>query len=260
MKIKPLLLIIMLVLLSSLVLAVPPQSVIFSGDEGLELQYQNIQFTPLNQEGFAIVHVFNKSNGVLMLNDSVSCYAAVMDVDGSILSVRTSTFVNDYFLFNLSNTTINKTGFYGFTMHCNTSSLGGYLTSYFEATSDGLDPERGWNESTALAVILFVLLINIGVFLLGFRVDFIKASVGNLIIKRCFILLGVYLMMMNSAIMFNLANLAGLGINDFMIRYIWFFGWGGYLMMAYVALKTLVDALNMAKDVSTQQRMGDDDE
>jgi len=143
------------------------------------------EYYAINQGASVFIHVFNKSNGVLMLNDSVSCYAAVMDVDGSILSVRTGTFVNDYFLFNLSNTTINKTGFYGFTMHCNTSSLGGYLTSYFEATSDGLDPERGGNESTALAVILFVLLINIGVFLLGFRVDFIKASVGNLIIKRC---------------------------------------------------------------------------
>jgi len=66
-------------------------------------------------------------------------------------------------------------------------------------------------------------------------------------------------MALNSGIMFNMATQAGLDVANQFVFYIWFFGYGGYIMMAATMIKTIFDATRLWHENISMRRCGDND-
>lgn len=83
--------------------------------------------------------------------------------------------------------------------------------------------------------------------------NFSDNKLVNIIIVRCCYIIGFYLMVMNSAIIAEIATTAGY-TTGIIFRYMWLFGVGGYLLMVVTALKTLFDIVELYKKLVKERR------
>lgn len=90
--------------------------------------------------------------------------------------------------------------------------------------------------------------------------EFVKHEIANLVVRRSFLVIGTFLMMMNAAIVAEIADTASIGVTDELFRYMWLLGWLGWFFMGFMVLKTLLDVLEMYKWNKTQKRMGGNNE
>jgi len=123
------------------------------------------------------------------------------------------------------------------------------------------DDERsvGDTGSGSIAVTLFILFIT-GLLIFGSSRDYSHNIFANLIIKRSMIVIAFYLMTLNSAIIAVIANSAGLEVTSELFMFMWLFGYGGYLAIVFLVLKTLYDVLKDWDIYKTKKRMGGDDD
>lgn len=100
--------------------------------------------------------------------------------------------------------------------------------------------------SASLAVAVFVLTINVGVFLTPYLVrSFSENKISDLVIKRSLIVIGLYLMMFNSAIMMTIVDAATLPLKQEMVRYMWLFGIFGWVSIISLVWKTIKDIIKL---------------
>lgn len=169
---------------------------------------------------------------------------------------------------NMVTPPLNCTGNYNFTVYNETNSiLNGTLTHledqlyYFEFNQSEGDylvvlcdnsyreiRVVGEDEMGSLAITFFILAVTGALFALPFITRFHSNDFVNIILRRSCWLIAVYLMMLNSAIMATIANFAGLDLTNEMFRYMWLFGTAGWLLMIYIAFKTVLDIFEMNKN------------
>ncbi len=116
------------------------------------------------------------------------------------------------------------------------------------------------DSMASLALTMFLLAIIAGLFVLNLNVRFSKGMFLNLILKRCLWLFILALMWLNTAIMFTITNLAGMGLEKEMTRYLWIFGLVILLSMMFITIKTFFEILGMWQQKKYDQRMGNDQE
>lgn len=116
-----------------------------------------------------------------------------------------------------------------------------------------------YGETADLSITIFFLSITFGIFYLSSK-NFTQNIFANLIIKRSLIVLGMYMMTLNSAVMAVIANAAGLTLTKELFMIMWLFGYGGYLAIVFLVLKTLFDVLKEWDLYKTKKQMGDSDE
>lgn len=108
--------------------------------------------------------------------------------------------------------------------------------------------------SAEIAITLFCLA---GTSLFFIMPALLKKLVNNpivdMLLKRCFYIIGFYLMVMNSAIIHSIANTAGYSTAE-ITRYMFLFGWAGYLLMAATFIKTLFDIVLSYRQLIKEKR------
>ena len=115
------------------------------------------------------------------------------------------------------------------------------------------------NITGSIAITLFILFVTGGLIALPFiKKKFTNFEISNMIIKRSFWIVGTYLMVLNSGIMANIAQASGLSLTKEMFRYMFLFGWAGYILIGFMVLKTLFDVLKLYKVKKYNERMGGD--
>jgi len=113
----------------------------------------------------------------------------------------------------------------------------------------------GEDEMTSLAITVFMLVISIGFFIISYHFRHQDKYV-ELIIKRSLIVVGIYLFMLNSAVMATLAGQAGLPLTGEMFAYMWVFGLLGNLAIYGLVLGTLIETVKMWRIDKKQERTG----
>lgn len=113
-----------------------------------------------------------------------------------------------------------------------------------------------YGESAAIAITVFILTINISLFIIPFKLNLNKNVLIDLILKRCVLIMAFFFMTLNTGIMFSMATQASLDVAQQLIFYTWFFGYGGYLMMAFTIIKTVIDFAEVKKFERKKQRGG----
>ena len=116
------------------------------------------------------------------------------------------------------------------------------------------------DNGASLAITLFVIIINICLLIVGLNKQIVLSRniFLNIVFKRSCLLIMFYLMTLNSAIMASISNSIGLGVNKEMFLYMFLFGYGGYLFMFFIGIKTLFDVVKMWNVKEMNKQMGGD--
>ena len=109
----------------------------------------------------------------------------------------------------------------------------------------------------SIAIALFILMVSAGLFILPFKKEFSQHHISNMVLKRGCWSIAIYLMMLNASIMATIAAASGLDLTKEMFRYMWFFGWAGWLFIGFTFLKTVLDVIKLWKVDKENKRMGD---
>ncbi len=141
---------------------------------------------------------------------------------------------------------------------------GNYLSSVLCTIGgiEGYDEDDFWvrqaeEEMTSMAVVIFIMLITIGVFIAP---RFFKANNKYLdfTLKGLCIIFGLFLLSLDAVIVVTVADKANLGISSEIFTYLWIINWATYLAMVIVILSFGYKMLQMWKIDKHNKRMGID--
>lgn len=148
---------IFLLMTINLISAVPPQTITFTGDVGLDIEASFQPYYKINEAAQIQIHVFNKTTSKLLDNTTTQCEVELTNYNGTILIHGTPAFEEDHFLMSRTADSVTEVGTYAITIICNSSNLYGWKTAYFDATKTGrgLDIE----ESLIYSILAFGVLL-----------------------------------------------------------------------------------------------------
>ena len=114
-------------------------------------------------------------------------------------------------------------------------------------------------EMASISITIFILLVTGALFWLSAKKELLKNRYADFIVRKSFIVLGIFLMILNSAIMATIAENAGIGLTQEMFFFMKLFGYLGYPAMAYLAFSTLIRSLKEWKIEKRNKRTGEED-
>ena len=157
----------LLVVMLSFVSAKPPVTTEFVGDSNLVVEANVFEYYPINEGATVFIHVFNKSNGVMLDDAEVDCNVELTSKNGSLVFSGVPTFSGHHWVMTRPSTVITERGKYALIIHCNSTSLDGYKTFFFEANGygEGLDTAHSikFNSAMLFMLILFLMAL-VGLF------------------------------------------------------------------------------------------------
>lgn len=255
MRKTPIVFFILLLCMASLVCAVKITQVSTS-TAGYELIYPKYFAVEQNKEFNLHVHLFNSSNGVVITNSSASCYVHLYNHNGAHTLEDEMGFDSNgqEFKYDIAAGNFSKLGEHSYIMWCNDSMHGGFISGNFEVTPTGKESDT--DTTASLAAVIFIIFISLLLFYLGANIE-TEEKILSLIFKRCIFTLGIYLMMLNTTMVYALVQNANLPILNEIFRYLWLFGLIGYISMFYLTVKTFLDVMDMWNDKKDRVRSGD---
>ena len=254
---------ILIVLLLLLPLAMAKQPIQEAeGTDLLEIRFPQTEFVPLATPIKIHSHVFNQSSGLKVTNETTDCFVHLYSHTGHHILEENMSFDGNGIEFELeiNDSIFVVTGQHSYIIQCNnTGGVGGFVSGSFFITESGHE-EVVLDNTSGFSVVMFIMFCSLIFLILPFIVEkFSKSTIANLVIRRASWLLGIYLLMFNSAIVASIASASNLPVTQELFRYMWLFGTFGYLFMGYLVLKTLFDVLTLYKIGKGKERMGDDD-
>lgn len=150
--------------------AVPPVSTVQQFSTGYVVEYPPNQILKSNQNQTFNFHVFNISNGLLIIADTQCFFHLYNSSGGHIVILNTSTISDDLdYEFQVLGGNFSV-GTYSYITQCNNSDagLGGFISVPFQVTPDGYD----YSSDRSLGYILltiFFLILSITLFVFGIK-------------------------------------------------------------------------------------------
>jgi len=123
---------------------------------GLQIGYPPFEYMKQNEAFEFDFHVYNKTDGMIMNNETTSCSFFLYNSTGREIvyasSMSMATNLKDFYII-VPAAIFAETGSYAYITTCNTSFKGGYLARGFEVTPDGM-PTEDYNNYSFLIIIL----------------------------------------------------------------------------------------------------------
>jgi len=164
------------ILLCSLVSAVPPITTEFVGDNNLVVEANVMEYYKINEGAMVFIHVFNKSTGKILDNTTVDCNTELTDYNGTLILSGVPTFSDHHWVMSMPSTTVTERGDYALIIHCNSTLLDGYKTFFFEANSYGMGLDTAhsikFNSAMFFMMILFLSALLGAIFMEHYIVKF----------------------------------------------------------------------------------------
>jgi len=165
--------------------AVPPITTEFIGDNNLVVEANVFEYYKINEGASVFIHVFNKSNGVMLDDTEVDCNVELTGSNGSLILVGVPTFEDDHWVMTRPSTAVTERGDYALIIHCNSTNLDGYKTFFFEANQfgDGLTVAHSikFNSAMFFMLVFFLLAVLGAVFMDHYIAKFALYWVAHLI-------------------------------------------------------------------------------
>ena len=250
-----------LFLLVSFVSAQPPFQEQSNIIEGLVINFPLLDTFEQNKDISFNFHVYNQTSGLIMTNATTSCVFHLFDNKGDhLIDNKEMPFDSNGvdFEITLSGSNFSRLGAYSFLVNCNTSIVGGFDMHSLRITSSGFD-DTPIDNSSGIAIVIFILSITGALFLFSMKKDILMNKYANIIVRRSFLVLGIYLMILNSAIMATLAATSNLPLVQEMFFYMNLFGYIGYPTMVLLMLSALFQSMRDWKKDKKNKRTGEED-
>lgn len=159
---KLLLLPIIIVLISSFVLAQPfNEQINVNPNVGVDIQVLTERIAQPNQAIDINVHAFNTSSGLLLKNDTTSCELNIYNFSGSekVGAFLDFNSAKEIFNYTINSDILANKQSYPFLIHCNTSNVGGFSAGTFIVTQSGVLNET--KNAPVIAILALILVIII---------------------------------------------------------------------------------------------------
>ena len=150
-----------------LVNAIPPVIQAAEGTEQIQVELTAPTTVPTSTTVNVSVHTFNQTTGLLIPTAQVSCEGMIVDQHGIRITTQAAKVYDDHFYFTLNNTMATTPGIYVYTLHCNTSTIGGFRSGFFFVTPSGLTVDVDSRTET-IKLSIYALLIMGTILFLGF--------------------------------------------------------------------------------------------
>ena len=161
-----LLLPIFILLFSSLVSAAPPVFTEFTGDTGFAIEANVQDYYKVNEGACVHIYVFNRSNGAQLSYGPVTCQVELTDHNGTVVLAGFPAEHEEHFQMCRPSSIVTKEETFGLTITCNNSVMGGYKTTFFEAT------DSGTSGIPIEYILIFAFIFAYGLIILGFIKEF----------------------------------------------------------------------------------------
>lgn len=136
---------------------------------GLELEISDLPQVKVNQSYVLNIHVFNGTSGYPVTSGASCGLHLYNSTLGEITeSIVTTSNGFDYQV-NISSSNFSKSDFYPYIVQCNTSTAGGFLSGYIEATETGF--KNSDNPALTITLILLPLLFSALLLYGGLKMD-----------------------------------------------------------------------------------------
>ena len=162
---KSILFMIVLLFMVSLVSAVPRITTEFVGDAGYDIEANIQSYYKVNQGACVQIYVFNKSDGEILTNESVSCEVSLANDNGTELFVGYPTWHPNRNHFDVcrNGTIVTSQEDHSLTIVCNSSTLAGYKTAFFEANQYGTGLTEATSNNFNMGMIFLMILFLLGI-------------------------------------------------------------------------------------------------
>lgn len=158
-------LILVLLLVFPFISALPPTQTNVNIEQGLEIQYPPINVLKANESFEFQFHVFNKSDGLRLSNDTTSCVFHLYNSSGAeLIDFPLAMAINLIdFQIIVEPGNFSVPGSYGFIVQCNTSALGGFIGIPIEVSKTGqlLETSESLLNPSYICNIFYILLLPV---------------------------------------------------------------------------------------------------
>lgn len=138
-----------------------------------------------------------------------------------------------------------------------TEGEGDYIVRLCDGTTREVVVGVEEDEMASLAVVVFILFITIAIFSLPKLVKrFSTNDILDTTLKGLCIVLGLYLLALDTVMVVTIADNFGLGINRELFRLLWLINWGAYFSMMLVVLSFFLKVLKLWRTNKEKKRMG----
>ena len=250
-----------LILLCSSIYAVKPSTPdTFAGSKGLDIKLPPFDIITQDRNFEFEFHVYNLSNGH-PITDGIVCYFHLYNDSGKhivILQDDTTSHTFDY-SFDIYRGNFTRLGEYAYVVQCNNSVVGGFASVDMHVSKDGKLHDV-LDNSSGLAVVIFLIVLNLALFLVPLKHEILKSNVGDFMVKKSLILLGMFVLSLNIATVATIADSSNLPVLQTLFRYLWVINWGIFLMSIYIIVSTIFKVLELWAEEGKQKRMGEYDD
>ncbi len=122
----------------------------------------------------------------------------------------------------------------------NVSTEGTWI--YNSSIEDGIIEIKSEDNMTSLGIIIFLLTLNIALFIAPFKISFSQNNPTDFVIKNMVWILAWVILTFNTTILATLAENAGLGITRELFVFQWFFLKGIYILAIIIFLRTMLSS------------------
>lgn len=162
----------MVLLVIPIVLSAPPLQVFIGDTKGLEIRSTLFPAIKVNNNFDFTFHVFNKSDGLLMTNETVTCYFCLFNNTGDhVARIDNKDIEFDDgvdFVVSVTASNFSETGDFHYIMQCNTTAVGGFISYFFKVTPTGteIDETQGL---VSIGLIISIILLAFMFCFYGYR-------------------------------------------------------------------------------------------
>ena len=156
-------LVLIVVLLVPLIGAAKVTQTFTGGTDGLEIRVPQAEFIEQNIVAQLNLHVFNKSDGLLVDNTTTECTLHLFNKTGNHIITDNLGFDDDSsdFFININADNFSQLGLHSFIVQCNTSRFGGFVSGSVIVTTSGEEEITTDTTAVMIAIVLFGLLFII---------------------------------------------------------------------------------------------------
>lgn len=180
-----------------------------------------------------------------------NCTIQIYNRIGTInVTTKDMALITDYtYIYNISKNLTNY-GIYPYIINCTSNKV---CKGDCEIE---IKSECEKDDKMIIAITIFLMIINVGLFLAPVMVkDFTVSVIGNYIIRKSLVIVGLLFLWFNTTILRTLAIDYGLGIDNLLEVYWWIFTLVVFISIFVLIYIHVIGLLKLIKQVKTNQRM-----
>lgn len=189
------------------------------------------RFTPVKEIPCKIVSTYNNSG---------NC-----EVNGSV--------------YNSSGAIVQNLTWQTYTPYCYTFFNQTTRDTYaYDGIEEGYITVEAEDEMVGIGVIIFLILIDLALFIIPFTIKFTNDEVTNMICKRMVLIVALTVLAFVTTIIITLADNQALGITQELFMFQWIFLNGIYISMVLLVFSFFVSVPKLMKQQKIKKRMGEE--